>query len=274
VTRANMSRILLAEEGQVLRVTYVTKEDEGVYECRAKNQVGMVKATGLVQLKSSADRDVLYENISIPVIIAVVIAILTVVLLVVIAKLCYSRHGKSRVWKAPPTPPTPRLTQYELPQEEDDDCTMTLNSVTRDGSTASQTDPCSGVGGGRGSVLGVGSASPVICGSVMSGYAPYMPPPPPPNQYMTTSYNCGHNVPHSHTPCQAPLHPNCALCDFPMQTMPIHTMTLKRYQPNGNGNAIYNDTHTMRPHHQQQPMIEELPPRSHSVSPPRMSAEF
>merc|ERR1719511_511738 len=144
---------------------------------------------------------------------------------------------------------------------------MTLNSVTRDGSTTSQTDPCAGVGGGgRGSVLGIGSASPVICGSVLSGYAPYMPPPPPPNQYMTTSYNCGHSVPHAHTPCQAPLHPNCALCDFPMQSMPIHTMTLKRYQPNGGGgggmgngtsNAIYADTHTMRPHQQPTPTIEE-----------------
>ena len=60
---------------------------------------------------------ILYENISVPVIIAVVVAITLVILLLIFAKICYSRHHtrRKRVWKAPPTPPTPRLTQYEAP---------------------------------------------------------------------------------------------------------------------------------------------------------------
>ena len=64
---------------------------------------------------------VLYENISVPVIIAVVIAIVLVILLLILAKICYSRHHtqRKRVWKAPPTPPTPRLTQYELPGQSE-----------------------------------------------------------------------------------------------------------------------------------------------------------
>ena len=244
----NMSRIQLSEGGQILRVTYVTNHDEGLYECRAKNEVGMVRATGFVQLKASADRDVLYQNISIPVIIAVVIAILLVVLLVLIAKLCYSRQRK-RVWKAPPTPPTPRLTQYELPQEEDDDdCRMTLTSTNRDGSSSPHT--------GHGSVLGVGSTPPVVCGSVLNGYAPYMPS----DQFLCPC--------HAHNTCQSAAMPNCSLCDFPMQSMPMHTMTLKRFQPYGVGTG----GGTLRI--QQQHPETNLQPRSQSVSPPRLSAEF
>ena len=47
------------DNGQVLRVSYVKPgEDEGSYECQVKNEVGVVKARGLVQLRSSADQEV------------------------------------------------------------------------------------------------------------------------------------------------------------------------------------------------------------------------
>ena len=72
-------------------------------------------------------------------------------------------------------------------QYNDDDCRMTLNSLTRDGSTGSGSPD--GVNGG--SVLGVGSASPQLAptlnynhhsaaNSVLNGYATYGPTPPGP----------------------------------------------------------------------------------------------
>ena len=232
-----------------------------------------------------------YENISVPVIIAVVVAIALVILLLVAAKVCYSRHHtrRKRVWKAPPTPPTPRLTQYEAPGVDggsvygqsrlpyiDDDCRMTLTSLTRDGSTTSSVDR-----GGGGSVLGVGSTSPMVYSPAPPssvGYAAYAPP----------CRACTHmppQMPASSSMCAAPN--VCALCDsYPMQTLPpggtYHTLTLKRYQGNGHDGSIYgpvglptNGGGAADYGHVQfkEPIVPTLQ-RSQSVSPPRMSAEF
>ena len=236
---------------------------------------------------------VFYENISVPVIIAVVVAIALVILLLVAAKVCYSRHHtrRKRVWKAPPTPPTPRLTQYEAPGVDggsvytmtgqsrlpyiDDDCRMTLTSLTRDGSTTSSVDR-----GGGGSVLGVGSTSPMVYSPAPPssvGYAAYAPP----------CRACTHmpQMPASSSMCAAPN--VCALCDsYPMQTLPpggtYHTLTLKRYQGNGHDGSIYgpvglptNGGGAADYGHVQfkEPIVPTLQ-RSQSVSPPRMSAEF
>ena len=65
-------------------------------------------------------------GIAIPVFIAVGVAVILAILLILIAKLC-TRNGR---WKAPPTPPTPRLTQFDMPEEEES-CRLTLS---RDGS--------------------------------------------------------------------------------------------------------------------------------------------
>ena len=54
-----LARFDLVDNGQVLRVSYVKPgEDEGSYECQVKNEVGVAKARGLVQLRSSADQEV------------------------------------------------------------------------------------------------------------------------------------------------------------------------------------------------------------------------
>merc|ERR1712038_1832285 len=66
------------------------------------------------------------SNIAVPIIIAISIALLLVLLIVIIVRLCLT---SCRTWKAPPSPPTPRLTQYELPEEgqETESCRLTLS---------------------------------------------------------------------------------------------------------------------------------------------------
>merc|ERR1719410_2706447 len=101
----NTTRVQILEDHQVVRINYVSAKDEGLYECKAENTVGYTKATHLVQLKSTAELDAMYAQISLPVIIAVVIALL------VIAKICYMKRQKKTSsvsttpeWKEPSTP--------------------------------------------------------------------------------------------------------------------------------------------------------------------------
>lgn len=128
----NNSRVQILDENQVVRISYVSHKDEGVYECQATNAVGSVQVAHMIQLKSTLERDALYANISIPVIVAVVIALLLVIVLIIIAKICYARNksknasssvsGSSSTcpWKDPPTPPTPKLTQFPLQNTAND----------------------------------------------------------------------------------------------------------------------------------------------------------
>lgn len=144
----NTTRVQITEDNQVVKINYVSKADEGVYECHAQNRVGVAKAEQLILLKSTADKEALYSKISLPVIIAVVGALLLVALLIGLAKICYSHKKKKaakvevttpnlQAWKEPATPPTPRLNQFDLtsPQtsystNEDDECRVTLTSST------------------------------------------------------------------------------------------------------------------------------------------------
>jgi hypothetical protein len=50
----------------VLQINYVTAADEGLYECKAANKAGIVRASKIVQLLASAQKDALYANISLP----------------------------------------------------------------------------------------------------------------------------------------------------------------------------------------------------------------
>ena len=141
-------RVQILEDNQLVNISYITSKDEGTYNCTAENSFGITSASHVVLLKSTAERDTLYANIHIPVIVAVVIALLLVVLLIILAKLCYRNKKKTSIsngspgsttaWKEPPTPPTPRLTQFELPlttpppsshySNEDEECRINLPS--------------------------------------------------------------------------------------------------------------------------------------------------
>lgn len=231
----NTTRVQLSESDQVLSISYFTAKDEGLYVCKASNKVGEITTRQIVILKASADKDAVYANISIPVIIAVISALLLVVLLILVAKCCY--RGRRQQWKDPPTPPTPRLTQYELPQnlEEDDECRMTLTSTTRDGSIS----PYAAGGHYAASVASnAPSIAPVHC------HCHYGPPPSVCHSQMGT-------LQHPHRANNANnVYPKCSLCDFSVQTLPMHRMmTLKRYN-------------------------HEPRSRSHSPPAPRLSAEF
>ena len=128
----NTTRVSIVQEGQVLEVSYVSPADEGLYSCVAENKVGAWSSQEIVALRATIETETAYENLSVPVIVAVAIAVALVIVIVCVVKLCYDgRNRKRKVkaapnpaaatarspttgWKAPPTPPTPRLTQYEM----------------------------------------------------------------------------------------------------------------------------------------------------------------
>ncbi len=134
---ANTTRVQLTEGGQLLRVSYVTAEFEGVYACLARNKVGATSARQLVRLRSTVEADERFATLSYPVVAAVGASVFLVFLLVVLAKLFYSNCRLRRCFgcccgaKVPPTPPTAaaagRLRQYEMPHhsvkrgEDDED---------------------------------------------------------------------------------------------------------------------------------------------------------
>ena len=130
----NTTRVSVVQDGQVLEVSYVSPADEGLYSCVAENKVGSWSSQEIVALRATIESEAAYENLSVPVIVAVAVAVALVVVIVCVVKLCYdSRNrkrkvkaapnttGSPRCWKAPPTPPTPRLTQYEMSPEEEVD---------------------------------------------------------------------------------------------------------------------------------------------------------
>ena len=116
--------LYIKDNNQVVSISYVSDKDEGIYECEAKNSIGSIRVLRKLQLRSTIETHQIYDQLSIPVIVAVVIAVFLVIILIVIAKLCYGRRTKANSsittssgcpWKDPPTPPTPKLTQFELP---------------------------------------------------------------------------------------------------------------------------------------------------------------
>lgn len=105
-------------------------EHEGKWECIASNIGGNITRYQWVKINVNDLQTSFYSSeLAIPLFIAVGAALILAILLIVIIRLCFVR-GR---WKNPPTPPTPRLTQYELPEDEQDteSCRLT---ISRDGS--------------------------------------------------------------------------------------------------------------------------------------------
>ena len=57
---------MLLERYTYLLSQLIVADDEGLYECRAENKAGSAKASKIVQLLDSAQKDALYSNISLP----------------------------------------------------------------------------------------------------------------------------------------------------------------------------------------------------------------
>ena len=219
----NTSRIQILEDRQLVRINYFRDQDEGMYECKAQNRVGVTRGLNMVLLQSTAEMGALYSNISFPVIVAVVVALVLVVILIIMAKLCYNRKKKtsssisgsnSPPWKEP-------SSHYS---NEDEECRITLNSRHDDGG-----HPC--------------------CNSIYasrSSHCHYSALP-------THDYNLPH-TPLSH--CQMS---NMSMCDCQSTTSTIHRGTLERQFPhllpaNRNGTLRmgtplrYPTTHRSRSH--------------------------
>ena len=271
----NTSRIQILEDRQLVRINYFRDQDEGMYECKAQNRVGVTRGLNMVLLQSTAEMGALYSNISFPVIVAVVVALVLVVILIIMAKLCYNRKKKtsssisgsnSPPWKEPPTPPTPRLTQFELPlttpppsshySNEDEECRITLNSRHDDGGFGGSISPMMG-----GPIPPMGGTQPLgghpCCNSIYasrSSHCHYSALP-------THDYNLPPSIPH----CQMS---NMSMCDCQSTTSTIPRGTLERQFPhllpaNRNG--------TLR---MGTPLRYPTTHRSRSHSPSRRSAEY
>jgi hypothetical protein len=242
----NTTRVALLEGGQVLEISYVAATDEGLYTSIAKNKVGAWSSKQIVALRSTVEREEAYNYMSVPVIIAVVIAVVVVLVLVCLVKVCYDRKARGKGWKAPPSPPTPKLTQYELPQDEDDDssvadCRRTLTN---------------------------GSVSPVM------SQAPYF----------NGGGGGGHCHCHMYTPCHSnmgtlqsvrssrdnggfPQH-KCSICDFGQTTLPLNRMVSPLHPAAAGPRQPYQNGHGT--------LFRLGRARSRSPPPmaPRLSAEF
>ena len=119
---------------QTLIIEHFSSEYEGKYDCIVSNLGGTITRYQWVKLRETEQHASIYgADIAIPVFIAVGAVLTLAVILVAIAKICLTT-GR---WKAPPTPPTPRLTQFDLPEEdhETESCRLTLS---RDGSPYGQ----------------------------------------------------------------------------------------------------------------------------------------
>ena len=139
----NTTRVHFVHDGQVLEVSYVSPADEGLYSCEAENKVGTWSSKEIVALRATIETERAYENLSVPVIIAVAVAVAVVIVIVCVVKLCYNGRSRRRrkakekttatsactrptaggidEWKAPLTPPTPRITHYEISPDDEID---------------------------------------------------------------------------------------------------------------------------------------------------------
>ena len=271
----NTTRVQILEDHQVVRINYVSAKDEGLYECKAENTVGYTKATHLVQLKSTAELDAMYAQISLPVIIAVVIALLVVILLLVIAKICYMKRQKKTSsvsttpeWKEPSTPPTPRLTNYNEYNLNTDGNTPTQN--------LSEEEECR--------VTLTGSVSPM--GGTLVRTSRHLTPHPPHyinseiyghchyNNETTTTPSMMHTPQglHSHDPLLQ--FQQFSICDCSAQTLPQGTLERQfphLYPP---PSTRSNNCHAATMHRSYYGQGHHQRSRSHSHSPSRRSAEY
>ena len=259
----NTTRVQILDDNQEVRINYVSSKDEGLYECHAENRVGFTQATHLVQLKSTAERDAMYAQISIPVIIAVVIALLVVILLLIIAKICYMKRQKKTssvstapAWKEPSTPPTPRLTHYNE---------YALNTSATPPQNLSEEEECR--------VTLTGSVSPM--GTLRTSGTPRHLTPHPSEIYGHCHYEANTvGLPpqglHSHDPLLQ--FQQFSICDCSAQTLPQGTLErqfphLYSAVPRSNCAGTAMTMHRNYYHGSQRS-------RSHSHSPSRRSAEY
>ena len=113
-------RGLMINRRQTLIVRSVGAEDEGRYECVASNIGGSVSRYQLVKLKPTPEPATVFTpKLAIPIYIAIGVALLIAIVTLLGIKFCCRRSLKS-----PGTPPTPRLTQYEQP-EDTESCRLT-----------------------------------------------------------------------------------------------------------------------------------------------------
>ena len=115
------TRAVMADNRQTLMVTELGPGDSGRYECVASNIGGSVTRHQEVRVTpvSGPPGSVYSSQLAIPIYIGVGVALLISVIVLVLVRFCCHRSIKS-----PATPPTPRLTQYEQP-EDTESCRLT-----------------------------------------------------------------------------------------------------------------------------------------------------
>ena len=138
-----------ANHNQTIIIENFQSQHEGKYECVVTNLGGSLRRYQWVKLLETQQRASIYNsNIAIPVFIAIGAVLVLAIVLVLIAKACLSTGRWSKTPIPPPTPPTPRLTQFDLPPdqetEETESCRLTLS---RDGSPYGQAPVCHGCQG-------------------------------------------------------------------------------------------------------------------------------
>jgi len=227
----NESYVKYLNYNQTMVIEQFSSRHEGKYDCIVSNIGGTVTRYQWVKLRETEHHASIYgADIAVPVFIAVGAVLILAIVLVAIAKICLTT-GR---WKAPPTPPTPRLTQFDLPDEdhETESCRLTLS---RDGSPYGQA-VCHGCNGCAGNCHQCSSChynynglygcsglpKPMQGGSILGVRACHTPVP-------------GH-IPSLPSPTQQ------LMSDFPsfgQNTLPAHRMdTLRR----GEMTIKYNDT--------------------------------
>jgi hypothetical protein len=148
------SQYRVAEGGQTLEVRGVGPAQEGRYMCTVSNLGGSQVRHCWLRIGAEAGGFASFydSDIAVPVIIAVSVSLVLVLIVVILIRLCVT---SCRTWKTPPSPPTPRLTQYELPEEgqETESCRLTLSrggSPYQQSMAPSQAGGCHGCGGCQG----------------------------------------------------------------------------------------------------------------------------
>ena len=128
----NDSVVKYANHNQTMIIEKFSSGHEGKYDCIVTNLGGTAARYQWVKLRETEQRASIYGmDIAIPVFIAVGAVIVLAVICVAIAKVCLTT---GRWNKAPPTPPTPRLTQFDLPDCEDQETESCRLTLSRDGS--------------------------------------------------------------------------------------------------------------------------------------------
>ena len=133
------ARAVMSDNRQTLMVRDIGPGDSGRYECVASNIGGSVTRYQEVRIAPVSGPPSVYSSqLAIPIYIGVGVALLISVLVLIMVRFCCHRSLKS-----PATPPTPRLTQYEQP-EDTESCRLTGPGPRDTGSVSPP--PCHGAG--------------------------------------------------------------------------------------------------------------------------------